>query len=298
MGKKRGKDIHGIFLLDKPQGITSNQALQKVRRMFDARKAGHTGSLDPIATGLLPLCFGEATKVSQYLLEAPKRYLACIRFGVSTTTCDTEGDIIEQVDCDIDESRVKTILPQFQGDIRQVPPMYSALKHKGQPLYKLARQGIEVERAPRAVTVHEAGVVSLENNLLCLDLTVSSGFYVRSLAHDMGQLLGCGGHIESLRRTAVAGFGIDKAVSLERLERMSVDERLNCLIPADKGISFMPPVELTVDAAYYLIQGQPVKAPSAPDSGLVRLYDKNRQFLGIGRVLDDGRVAPKRLLAA
>jgi len=298
MARRKGNDIHGILLLDKPQGLTSNRALQITRRLFNARKAGHTGSLDPIATGLLPLCFGEATKVSRYLLESPKRYLAGIRFGVSTTTCDTEGEIIKQVDCSVNKQLVQQALENFQGDILQTPPMYSALKHQGQPLYKLARQGIEVERPARPVSVYAAKIVSLDDNLLTLDLSVSSGFYVRSLAYDMGEMLGCGGHMESLRRVAVAGFDIEGSVTLDQLDSMAERERLSLLMPADQGISFLPPVELSVDAAYYLVQGQAVKVASAPGSGLVRLYDKDRRFIGIGRILDDGRVAPKRLLAA
>ncbi len=298
MARRKGNDVHGILLLNKPRGLSSNQALQKARRLFNAKKAGHTGSLDPIATGLLPLCFGEATKVSQYLLESPKRYVAGVRFGVSTTTCDTEGEVVKQTECSVSQEQVQKLLKRFQGEIQQVPPMYSALKHNGQPLYKLARQGIEVERPARSVCVYEVNILSMDNNLLMLDLTVSSGFYVRSLAYDLGEILGCGGHIESLQRTSVGGFDLNQAVSLEALESLSDDERTAQLISADKGITFLPPVELSIDAAYYLVQGQPVKVANAPDSGLVRLYDKNKHFIGIGKVLDDGRVAPKRLLAA
>jgi len=298
MARRKGRELHGILLLDKPRGLTSNQALQAARRLFDAKKAGHTGSLDPIATGLLPLCFGEATKVSRYLLESPKRYLAGIRLGVSTTTGDTEGDVVASTDCAVSKKQVQQVLESFQGEILQTPPMYSALKHQGQPLYKLAKQGIEVERQARPVSVYASKIVSLNDNLLMLDLSVSSGFYVRSLACDMGQMLGCGGHIETLRRTAVAGFDIESSVPLDQLGSMSGQERLKLLMPADRGISFLPPVELSQDAAYYLTRGQAVRVASAPDHGLVRLYDKDRRFIGIGRILDDGRVAPKRLLAA
>ncbi len=298
MARRKGEDIHGILLLDKPRGLTSNRALQTARRLFRARKAGHTGALDPVATGLLPLCFGEATKVSRYLLESPKRYLAGIRFGISTTTCDSEGEIIERKACRVTVAQLQQGLKKFHGDILQTPPMYSALKYQGQPLYKLARQGIEVERPARPVTVYAAGVVALADNLLQLELTVSSGFYVRSLAHDLGKMLGCGAHMESLRRTAVAGFDIDHAVTLEQLQNLSPGERLQQLVPVDRGVDFLPPVVLNVDAAYYLRQGQPVSVANAPAQGLVRLYDRDRRFLGIGRVLDDGRVAPKRLLAA
>lgn len=294
--RTKGRKVNGILLLDKSVGMSSNQALQKARYLLQAQKAGHTGSLDPIATGLLPLCFGEATKLSQYLLESRKSYRAGIRLGEMTTTGDAEGEVVEQNPVQVTRSQIEQALANFSGDIQQVPPMYSALKHQGQPLYKLARQGIEVERQPRNVTVYRLELASQANDFIELGIQCSSGFYVRSLAHDLGQALGCGAHVVSLRRTGVAGFDISAAVTLDQLEEMSLEQRDAQLIRCDKGITFMPEVKLSTDAAFYLLQGQPVKAMNMPDQGLVRLYGPDQEFMGVGKILDDGRVAPKRLV--
>ncbi len=296
--RRSGRNVAGILLLDKPEGLTSNAALQHVKSLYRARKAGHTGSLDPIATGLLPVCFGEATKISSFFLDADKHYRTVFRMGVSTDTGDAEGAVVHNalVD-DISDAAIEQELSGFRGCINQIPPMYSAIKHGGQPLYKLARQGIEVERQPRQVTVYRASFHRVDRLHIDLDVHCSSGFYVRSLAHELGERLGCGAHVASLRRTGVGPFSVEDAVTFDRLRQMdSLDELDGLLIPADQGLAELPDVMLTADAAYYLCRGQPVRASKAPRSGWVRLYAKEAGFLGIGKILADGRVAPKRLL--
>ncbi len=294
--RRGGRNIQGILLLDKPVGLTSNGALQEAKAIYKARKAGHTGSLDPIATGLLPICFGEATKISSFFLDADKRYITVFRLGVSTDTGDAEGESVFSAPVDVSDEEVEEALATFRGSIQQVPPMYSAIKHRGQPLYKLARQGIEVERKPRAVNVYQATWRRLTTDSIEVELHCSSGFYVRTLAHELGERLGCGAHVASLRRTGVGPFTVDNAISLEQLRSTdSVAELDRLLIPADEGLSNLPDVMLSTDAAYYLCRGQPVRAASAPSSGWVRLYAKEAGFLGVGQVLADGRVAPKRL---
>lgn len=291
-----GRDVNGILLLDKPQGLTSNAALQEARRAFKACKAGHTGSLDPIATGLLPLCFGEATKVSSFFLGADKRYKSVFTLGTSTDTGDAEGKAIFSGSVDVSDDVIATVLDDFRGDLQQVPPMYSAIKFQGQPLYKLARQGIEVERKPREVTVYDVSFRRLDAERLQIDLHCSSGFYVRSLAHELGERLGSGAHVSSLTRTGVAEFSLDDAVPLDHLQREKDTAKLDTLLIAmDTGLKHLPGVKLSDDAAYYLCRGQPVKAADVPSGGWVRLYANDVGFLGLGEVLEDGRVAPKRL---
>ncbi|MBI3546163.1 MAG: tRNA pseudouridine(55) synthase TruB [Gammaproteobacteria bacterium] len=290
--------VSGVLLLDKPVGLTSNQALQTAKRLLNACKAGHTGSLDPIATGLLPLCFGEATKLSQFLLDADKRYWAVFRLGQSTTTYDSEGEVtatrpVRSVLRDIQQS-----LHSFQGAIEQIPPMYSAIKHAGEALYKLARAGVEVERAARPVTVHEIKVLDFQDNLLTLEIACSKGTYIRSLAHDLGEALGCGAHVVQLRRLSVGDVDIEKVVSLERLQALpGPTECAELLQPVDSMLGAIPAINLTPLAAHYLKQGQAVTARHQCVPGWVRLYDGEQRFLGMGEVQDDGRVAPRRLLA-
>lgn len=297
---RHGRPVSGILLLDKPAGETSNRALQRVRRLLQARKAGHTGSLDPLATGLLPLCFGEATKVSGCLLDAAKRYRVTAQFGVTTETADAEGAVLERRDPGaLTESRVEAALGGLRGEQDQVPPMYSALKHQGQRLYALARQGVEVPRAPRRVTVHALELEWLTGAEAGLLVHCSKGTYVRTLVADLGEALGCGAHVTALRRTALGPFQEPEMVSLEALERRAeagpeaLDE---LLLPADAAISDWPAVSLGRQTAPYLRQGQAVWVPRAPATGPVRLYAAEG-FLGMGTVLDDGRVAPRRLLA-
>jgi tRNA pseudouridine55 synthase len=294
---RKGQAVTGILLLDKPTGLTSNAALQQAKRLLDARKGGHTGSLDPIATGLLPLCFGDATKLSGFFLEADKRYVARIALGTTTDTGDSEGQVLGTRPVAIKASDVESALDAFRGDIEQVPPMFSAIKRNGQPLYKLARQGIEVEREPRPVTVHHLGLNEFSPTEIVLEIHSSHGFYVRTLAQELGEALGCGAHVSGLRRVAVADLDVADAVSLDDLEAASsAEERSRLLIAGDLALTHLPQVNLSVDAAFYLCRGQPVKAADVPRSGWVRLYARDAGFLGLGTVLDDGRVAPKRLM--
>lgn len=289
--------VSGVLLLDKPVGLTSNQALQTVKRLLNACKAGHTGSLDPIATGLLPLFFGEATKLTQFLLNADKRYWTAFRLGVGTTTYDSEGEAtaIRPVTASLRD--IERALQRFHGEIEQIPPMYSAIKHNGEALYKLARAGVEVEREPRVVTVHEIKVLGFDKDLLTLEIACSKGTYVRSLAHDLGEVLGCGAHVTQLRRLAIGNVSIEKAVSLDRLQSLETpDERAQLLQPVDSVLHTVPDVHLTPLAAHYLKQGQTVSARHGLAPGWVRLYEGESRFIGMGQVLDDGRVAPRRLL--
>ncbi|MEA3413310.1 MAG: tRNA pseudouridine(55) synthase TruB [Pseudomonadota bacterium] len=298
--RKNLRNIHGILSLDKPVGISSNAALQDVKRLFRARKAGHTGSLDPIASGLLLICFGEATKLSAFLLEADKRYLAECTLGVRTATGDAEGEVLERRDPGrITQSRIRKVLPDFTGLIQQVPPMYSALKHKGKRLYELARAGVQVERPPRAVNIRRLDLVSLEDERLTLDIECSKGTYIRTLAEDIGEVLGCGAHVSRLRRTALGPYMESGMIGMDQLRELADDgmDALDAVLqPLDSALSAHPGLVLNSDMAYYARSGQPVLVPGAPVDDLVRLYDEDNVFLGIGRILDDGRVAPKRLV--
>ena len=299
MRKTHGKlSINGFLLLDKSVGMTSNESLQKIKRLFNARKAGHSGSLDPIATGLLPLCFGEATKMAQFLLDADKRYWAVFKLGQSTATYDAEGEVTSTRPVAVKKSNVMSVLSEFQGRLKQIPPMYSAVKQGGQALYKLARQGIEVERQPRDVHVFEMKFLDLRDDELEVEIHCSKGTYIRTLAHDIGEKLGCGAHVTQLRRLSVGGFTIDQAVTQDALLAMPTHEaRMKQLVPVDQGLVHLPAIELTSMASYYLCQGQPVSASHRHAPGWVRLYQRNGHFLGMGQVLDDGRVAPWRLIA-
>ncbi len=284
------------MLLDKPVGLTSNQALQTVKHLLNACKGGHSGSLDPIATGLLPLFFGEATKLTQFLLNADKRYWTVFRLGQSTTTYDSEGEVTATRPVNAGRRDIERALERFRGEIEQVPPMYSAIKHQGEALYKLARAGVEIEREPRQVTIHEIKLVSLEGDLLTLEIACSKGTYVRSLAHDLGELLGCGAHVVQLRRTGIGAVGIEHAVALERLQALETPvQRAQLLQPVDSVLHELPAVRLTPLAAHYLKQGQPVSMQHGLPPGWVRLYEGDKRFLGMGQVQDDGRVAPRRL---
>jgi tRNA pseudouridine55 synthase len=291
--------LDGVLLLDKSAGMTSNQALQTAKRLLNACKAGHTGSLDPIATGLLPLCFGEATKLSQFLLDADKRYRVTLRLGVSTTTYDSEGEVVQRRPVSVTRREVELALRPFSGDIEQVPPMYSAIKRDGQALYKLARAGIEVEREPRRVRIFELQLRAFDGDELELEIACSKGTYIRSLAHDLGEALGCGAHVVQLRRLATGGLDLDRAVGLAQLESLPTPEaRAAYLQPMDTIIGGIPDVHLTSLAAHYLRQGQAVSARHGLSPGWVRLYDEGDRFLGMGEVQDDGRVAPRRLMGA
>jgi tRNA pseudouridine55 synthase len=288
--------VNGILLLDKERGLTSNSALQKAKKLLRAKKAGHTGSLDPIATGLLPLCFGEATKVSKFLLEADKRYQATLQLGQETDTGDAEGEVTRQAPVAVTREDVEAALAEFRGPINQLPSMYSAIKHQGEPLYKKARRGETVEgREPRRVTIHELDLVALEGDRLDLAIACSKGTYIRTLATDIGEALGCYAHIAELRRTASGPFRLEEAVTLDQLGAEDLASRRGHMLPVDAALAPYPAVELGETAAYYLVQGQPVMVPKAPEVELVRLYDEQGQFLGVGAPTDDGRIAPKRL---
>jgi tRNA pseudouridine55 synthase len=298
--KRRGacRPVDGVLLLDKPHGLTSNQALQSAKRLLEACKAGHTGSLDPLASGLLPLCFGEATKLSQFLLDADKRYLAVFRLGVTTDTYDGEGQVLQTRPVAVTRSSLERMLHAFRGDIEQVPPMYSALKRNGRPLYELAREGIEVERAPRRVTIREIALRELSGDRAVLEIACSKGTYIRSLAYDVGERLGCGAHVAELRRVGVGELTLNRAVTLAELDGMGDPvARAERLIPADQLLTAVPDIRLTALATHYLQQGQSVSVRHTHTPGWVRLYDPDNRFLGMGQVLDDGRVAPRRLVA-
>ena len=300
--RPKGRNVNGILLLDKPTGITSNEALQSVKRLFRARKAGHTGSLDPLASGLLPICLGEATKASGFLLDADKHYQVRCKLGEKTATGDAEGEIIESRPVEgIDAARIESILAGFRGEIVQVPPMYSAVKHQGQRLYKLARQGVEVEREPRHVTIHKLILERVELPYFDLDVHCTKGTYVRTLAEDIGEALGCGAHVSGLRRLGVGPYDSEKMVTMEKVKELSEGdfEALDALLlPIESALAQWPDVSLNDDAAYYVRQGQPVQVPHAPTSGWVRMYQAGGRFLGMGQILDDGRVAPRRLMGA
>jgi tRNA pseudouridine55 synthase len=299
--RKRRRNISGIVLLDKDPGPTSNEALQTVKRLFQAQKAGHTGSLDPLASGLLPVCLGEATKVSGFLLDANKRYWVRCRLGQRTTTGDAEGKVVEIRPVEgLDQTRVERVLEGFEGSQEQIPPMYSALKHQGQRLYKLARQGVEVERKPRPVVIHTLKLLCFEGDTLEFGVRCSKGTYVRTLAEDIGAALGCGAHVIALRRLAVGPYDGVEMVDLATLRRLAAEGagRLDTvLLPMESALAEWPDVRLSDDAAYYLRRGQPVLVPHAPTQGWVRLYARDRRFLGVGQILDDGRVAPRRLVS-
>jgi len=294
-------DIDGVILLDKPLDLSSNAALQKVKRLFKARKAGHSGSLDPLATGLLPLCLGEATKFSQFLLEADKVYLVTAELGIKTATGDAEGEIIQRREfTPFSEKHLLTILEKFIGTIDQLPSMYSAIKHQGQPLYKLARQGIVVERKIRQVQIFTLDLLSHNETQLVLQVRCSKGTYIRTLIDDIGEALGCGAYVKSLRRTVVGPYREEQMVTLSELEKITEENAFELLqkylLPLDSALSDWQELRLSEAAAYYLRRGQPVIVPYAPTSGWVRLRLTNGNFLGLGEILDDGRVAPKRLV--
>ena len=300
--RKQGRDVNGILLLDKPSGISSNHALQRVKRLYQAAKAGHTGSLDPLATGLLPLCLGYATKFSSFLLDADKRYRVSVCLGVRTSTADAEGEVVATAATDgVTEAAVRDVLGGFVGSIEQLPPMYSAVKHQGERLYKLAREGKEVERTPRTIQIFALELLRMELPEIELDVHCSKGTYVRTLAEDIGDRLGCGGHVSTLRRSGVGPYieGQTRFVTMAEVEaaaEQGPDAMDAMLLPLDSVLDHCPSLRLSADAAFYLRQGQPVLVPQAPANGMVRLYDQSERFIGIGVILDDGRVQPKRLL--
>lgn len=288
--------LDGVLLLDKPSGMSSNAALQAAKRLFNAHKAGHTGTLDPLASGLLPLCFGEATKFAQALLDADKRYRALLVLGTRTDSGDADGTVIARRPVAVESQSLEAAVSRFVGDIDQVPPMHSALKRDGRPLYELARQGIEVERAPRRVRIHAIHILAFDGEGLDLDVRCSKGTYIRSLADDLGEALGCGAHLAALRRTATGGFDLSQARTLEALEAMSGEERDACLLPADALVADLPRVDLDAETCPLLLHGREIDAPQCAGAPRWRLYDPAGRFLGLG-AWSEGRLRPLRLLA-
>ena len=298
--RRRVRNISGIVVLDKANGLSSNAALQEVKRLYEANKAGHAGSLDPLATGVLPVCLGEATKVSQFLLDSDKRYRARIKLGIRTDTGDSEGSIIERNEgISVSRKAIERALTKFKGEVEQVPPMHSAIKMNGVPLYKLARKGITVERESRLVTLYQICLVEFVHSELELEISCSKGTYIRTIADDLGQELGCGAHVIELRRTQAGVFTEKDSISSEELalekENRGLDKIDQFLIPMDRAIQDLPEVNLPSITASHVKNGQAVLVRHLPKNGLVRMYE-DEQFIGIGSIDDDGKVAPKRLI--
>ena len=299
--RKRGRDIHGVFLLDKPQGTSSNDIMQKVKRIFQANKAGHTGALDPLATGMLPICLGEATKFSQFLLDADKRYLVTAKLGERTDTSDAEGQIVETRDVKVKTPEILTALEQFRGDILQVPTMFSALKHNGKPLYEYARQGITVEREARPITIFELNFIEYNAPYLTLEVHCSKGTYIRTLVDDLGEVLGCGAHVTMLRRTAVADYPTEKMLDWHALQSLAEQQDLSLLdallLPMDTAVAKLPALTLNESQTQGIGFGQRIKFDN-PNSlqGQVRLFSHENRFLGVAVIDENNVIRPQRLV--
>lgn len=305
--RRRGRDIHGVLLLDKPQGLSSNDALQKVKRLYNANRAGHTGALDPLATGMLPICLGEATKFSQYLLDSDKRYRVIARLGQRTDTSDADGVVVSERPLTFTAQALEQALDGFRGETQQIPSMYSALKYQGRKLYEYAREGIEVPRESRSIMVYELLFIRHEGNELELEIHVSKGTYIRTIIDDLGEKLGCGAHVTYLRRLQVARYPIERMVTLEQLNALSEEAHRAgvspadlldpLLMPMDSPASEYPVVNLLSSVAAYFKQGMPVQVAGAPAGGLVRVTEGEQgKFIGMAEIADDGRVAPRRLV--
>ena len=293
------RDVDGILLLHKPIGISSNKALQTVRHLFRANKAGHTGSLDPLATGMLPICFGEATKFSAYLLDASKTYRVICHLGRTTSTGDAEGEITSECKVSVSGTDIAAVLDQFTGKIKQIPPMYSALKHNGQPLYRLARAGKTVARTARLVEIYQLNLVSFDGVQLEINVHCSKGTYIRTLAEDIGAALGCGAFVSLLERTAVHPFWRQPAYPLNHLTALAeqgLDMIDQYLLPVNSALSDLPEQIIGAEAASLLNNGVAVRVSSVPHTGLVSLISENGQFIGVGKALANGVIAPKRLM--
>ena len=299
--RKRGRDIHGVFLLDKPQGMSSNDIMQKVKRIFQANKAGHTGALDPLATGMLPICLGEATKFSQFLLDADKRYLVTAKLGERTDTSDAEGQIVETHEVKVKTPEILTALEQFRGDILQVPTMFSALKHNGKPLYEYARQGITVEREARPITIFELNFIEYNAPYLTLEVHCSKGTYIRTLVDDLGEVLGCGAHVTMLRRTAVADYPTEKMLDWNALQALAESQDLSLLdallLPMDTAVAKLPALTLNESQTQGIGFGQRIKFDN-PNSlqGQVRLFSHENRFLGVAVIDENNVIRPQRLV--
>ena len=299
--RKRGRDIHGVFLLDKPQGMSSNDIMQKVKRIFQANKAGHTGALDPLATGMLPICLGEATKFSQFLLDADKRYLVTAKLGERTDTSDAEGQIVETRDVNVKTPEILTTLERFRGNILQVPTMFSALKHNGKPLYEYARQGITVEREARPITIFELNFIEYNAPYLTLEVHCSKGTYIRTLVDDLGEVLGCGGHVTMLRRTAVADYPTEKMLDWYALQRLAEQQDLALLdallLPMDTAVAKLPALTLDENQTQGIGFGQRIKFDNPNRlQGQVRLFSYENRFLGVAVIDENNVIRPQRLV--
>lgn len=299
--RKKFRDVHGVFLLDKPQGMSSNDIMQKVKRLFQANKAGHTGALDPLATGMLPICLGEATKFSQFLLDSDKRYFVTAKLGERTDTSDAEGQVVETREVNVTEADILAALPQFRGDILQVPTMFSALKYNGKPLYEYARQGITVEREARPITIFELKFIEYNAPYLSLEVHCSKGTYIRTLVDDLGEVLGCGAHVTVLRRLAVADYPIEMMMPIDELQLLaesfpqkSLD---TLLLPVDTAVAKLPALNLTEVQTKAVKFGQRVKFENNEQVyGLVRLFSDENQFLGVAEITADNVIRPNRMV--
>jgi tRNA pseudouridine55 synthase len=295
----KGRPVDGIFLLDKPTGQTSNAALQTVKSLFYAQKAGHTGSLDPLASGMLPICFGEATKFSQFLLNSDKHYTVIGKLGEKTETADAEGEVIETREVNVTAEQVAAAVEAFRGETQQIPSMYSALKHNGTPLYKLARQGITVEREPRTIFVHDIVLKRFSDNEVELDIHCSKGTYIRNIIEDIGESLGCGAHVTYLHRNFVGDLKAEDMISLDQLEKeweadkMSINAHIQSV---DLTVLHMPVVNLDRDMSFYFLQGQSIFIPQCTENEY-RVYSDTEEFLGVGYIDEEGQLAPKRLIS-
>ncbi len=305
--RRKGRAINGILLLDKHLEISSNSALQRVKHIYFAQKAGHTGALDPLATGMLPVCLGEGTKFSQFLLDTDKTYIVTAKLGIRTTTSDADGDVVSEKPVAVTQSQLDVAVNTFRGDTKQIPSMFSALKYQGQPLYKYAREGIEIPREARDITVFRLDVLRFENDEVDMEIHVSKGTYIRTIVDDLGELLGCGAHVSVLRRVAVGSYPREKMVTIEELEALLEKAKSEgiapstyldpLLLPMHTALVGMPKVSVDEASTSYLRHGNPVQASGAPVDGLVQVYqDDTNEFLGVGVIDDNGLVAPKRII--
>lgn len=294
--KSLKREIDGVFLLDKPLGFSSNQALKKIQWLFNAKKAGHTGTLDPMATGLLPICLGEATKFSHRLLDAHKSYIATIQLGITTSTGDQEGEVISEKEVVLNEAQLKDTLKKFIGDTTQIPPMYSALKFEGKPLYEYAREGIEIERKSRQIKIFDIKLINIEKSIITIEVLCSKGTYIRTLAEDIGQTMGCGAHLKGLERTQTGNFQLSEALSIEALEAMPISSREEVLMPIDALLEELSSIKLNMAELDAIKKGQSIDFISK-NYKEVRLYSPSGQFVGVGQPDLKGRLFPKRLIA-
>ncbi|WP_305373465.1 tRNA pseudouridine(55) synthase TruB [Photobacterium leiognathi] len=307
--RRKGRPINGVILVDKPTGISSNDTLQKVKRIFFAQKAGHTGALDPLATGMLPICFGEATKFSQFLLDSDKRYRVIAKLGERTDTSDSDGEVVETREVKVDRGQLERCIAKFRGTTDQIPSMYSALKYKGRKLYEYAREGVEVPRESRKITVYSVDLLRFENNEVEMELHVSKGTYIRTIVDDLGEMLGCGAHVIMLRRTGVSNFPYERMMTIEQLQAMLDDAKANdvepgtvldpLLLPTDTAVQDLPEVNILPAIAVHVLNGNPVQAGRVPVEGtLVRItVGQEREFIGVGVIDAKGMLAPKRVMA-